>query len=325
MRMISFVLAAAFAAGGFQAHAATLYVGPSSIYKTISAAASAAKSGDTIAIYPGTYAGATISDSNILIRKTYSAAPGSVVISGKTVGDKGLFLVKGSNVTIDGLRFTGARSTSGNGAGIRQEGLNLTVRNSSFYNNEMGILATPYPTKGGSLTIENSSFDYNKAYVSGKLGHSVYGNSLDALTVKGSKFTRNFKGHYVKSRAKVNSITGNVIDDTNGAGSYLIDIAEGGAATIANNTLVKGANASNCCIAIAYGFEMYKGSGYQNAPGPVSIRDNKFTNKRSSGVTFVSNKSTPSNPVNLYGNTLSAVSGGIKPLAGSGSVDVLVM
>ena len=325
MRLNRIVVAAALAVGAVQAHAATLEVGSGKRYTSLSAAASAAASGDTVIVYPGTYSGATWYDSNLTIRRATGTSAGSVVVTGKAVGDKGLFLVKGSNVTIDGLRFVGARSTAGNGAGIRQEGLNLTVRNSSFYNNEMGILATPYPTKGGSLTIANSSFDYHKSRVSGHIGHSVYGNSLDRMTVTGSKFTRNFVGHYVKSRAGTTVVTGNTIDDTNGSASFLIDLPEGGGATVANNILVKGASASNCCITIAYGFEMYKGRSYQNSPGTVSIRDNRFTNKRASTVTFATNKSTPVNQLVLYGNKLTALAGSIKTLSGAGSVNLLVL
>lgn len=325
MRLSSVVIAAALAAGAIPAHAATLEVGAGKKYTTLSAAAAAAVTGDTVIIYPGTYSGASWVDSNLIIKRATGTTAGSVVVTGNTVGDKGLFLVRGSNITVDGLRFVGARSSSGNGAGIRQEGLNLTVKNSSFYNNEMGILATPYPTKGGSLTIADSSFDYHKSYASGHIGHSVYGNSLDKLTVTGSKFTRNFVGHYVKSRAGTTVVTGNTIDDTNGAASFLIDLPEGGGATVTNNILVKGANPSNCCIVIAYGFEMSKGGSYANAPGMVSIRDNQFTNKRASGVTFVTNKSTPVNQVVLYGNKLTALAGSIKPLSGAGSVNLLVL
>jgi hypothetical protein len=325
MRKLKIAFAAALAVCAVQAHAATLEVGAGKRYTTLSSAAAAANSYDTIVVYPGTYAGATWSDSNLTIKRAAGTAAGSVVIKGRTQGDKGLFLIRGANITVDGLRFVGARSTSGNGAGIRQEGLNLTVRNSSFYDNEMAILATPYPTKGGSLTVTASTFDYNKSYVSGRLGHSIYGNSLDKLTVTNSKFTRNFGGHYIKSRALATVVTGNNIDDTDGGAAYLIDLPEGGAATIANNILVKGANPSNCCTAIAYGFEMAQGTGYQNVPGTVSIKDNKFTNKRASSVAFVGNKSTPSNPVYLWNNTLTAVSGSVKPLSGAGSVDILVM
>lgn len=325
MRLSSILFAAALAAGAMQAHAATLEVGAGKRFTTLSAAASAAASGDTVIVYPGTYSGATWSDSNLTIRRATGTAAGSVVVTGNTVGDKGLFLIRGSNITIDGLRFVGARSSAGNGAGIRQEGLNLTVRNSSFYNNEMGILVTPYPTKGGSLTVANSSFDYHKSAVSGRLGHSIYGNSLDRLTVTGSRLTRNFQGHYVKSRATTTVVTGNTIDDSSGSAAYLIDLPEGGGATITNNVLVKGANASNCCTAIAYGFEMYQGGSYANTAGSVSIRDNSFTNKRASAVSFASNKSSPVNQLVLYGNKLTALAGSVKPLSGAGSVDLLVL
>jgi hypothetical protein len=315
------VALAALAAGAGSAHAATLSVGSGKPYTTLAKAAAAAKSGDTIVIYPGTYAGAAWTANNLTIMRAPGTAAKSVVIAGKSVSDKGLFVVRGSGITIDGLHFKGARSTSGNGAGIRQDGPNLTVRNSAFTDNEMGILSTPWvPAKGGSLSVVGSSFDYTRARKSGRIGHAIYGNDLDTLSVTGSTFTRTFTGHYIKSRAKASTITGNTIDDSAGTGSYLIDIAEGGRATVTGNTLIKGANASNCCIAVAYGFEMYKGGSFVNPAGPMLIADNRFTSKRSSTVNFVANKSKPANPVTLRGNSLTAAAGRIVPLFGPGSI-----
>ncbi|MCA3256159.1 MAG: right-handed parallel beta-helix repeat-containing protein [Alphaproteobacteria bacterium] len=312
---------AAVAAGVGSAHAATLTVGTGRTYSTLAAAAAAARAGDTVIVYPGTYAGATWAASGVTIMRAAGTAAGSVVVTGKAVSDKGLFVVRGSNVTIDGLSFRGARSSSGNGAGIRQDGQNLTVRNSRFYDNEMGILSTPWvPAKGGSLTVSNSQFDYTKARLSGRIGHAIYGNDLDMLTVTGSRFTRGFTGHYIKSRAKASTLTGNTIDDTYGTASYLIDIAEGGKATISGNTLIKGAKASNCCIAIAYGFEMAKGGSFVNPAGAVLIADNRFTSERASTVYFTANKSSPVNKVTLSGNSLTASAGKVVPLYGAGSV-----
>lgn len=316
-----FIALAALAAGAGSAHAATLSVGSGKPYTTLAKAAAAAKSGDTIVIYPGTYAGAAWTANNLTIMRAPGTAAKSVVVTGKAVSDKGLFVVRGSNITVDGIYFRGARSSSGNGAGIRQDGQNLTVRNSAFYDNEMGILSTPWvPAKGGSLTVSNSSFDYTKSRLSGRIGHAIYGNELDTLNVTGSTFRRTFTGHYIKSRAKASTITGNSIDDSSGTGSYLIELAEGGKATVTGNTLVKGAKASNCCIAISYGSEMSKGGSFVNPAGPVLIADNRFTNKRASTVYFVANKSKPVNPITLRGNTLTATAGKIVPIYGTGSL-----
>lgn len=319
MGRITYAIAAGFALCAFQAQAATLEVGAGKRYTTLSAAAAAAQSYDTIIVYPGTYSGAAWTDSNLTIKRAAGTATGSVVVTGATVGDKGLFLVKGANVTIDGLRFTGARSTSRNGAGIRAEGKNLTVRNSEFIANENGMLITPGLNRG-VVTISNSLFK-NNGYGDGQ-SHGLYASSgLDKLVVTGSRFEGTKVGHHLKSRADVNVVRGSSFIDGSlaKAASYQIDLSEGGAATIEGNTLVKGVYSSNGCCSIALGFEQYKGGSYVNPPGLIVIRNNKFTNQRSTTTTFVVNRTVT--PATL---TTNSFTGRVKPLTGPGSVDGLI-
>lgn len=322
MRAQTIVLAAVLAAGSSQAMARTIEVGSGKQYSTLGAAAYAARDGDTVHVFPGTYTSGAVWYANDL---TITIAPGytprTARVSRGIVYGKGLFVVKGQNTTIDGLHFEYAAASSGDGAGIRLDGGNLTVKNSSFYGNEMGILATPWEGQQGALTVVNSRFDRTYSRRSGSLGHAIYANDVTELNVVDSQFTRTTSGHYIKSRAPENTITGNNIDDTYGSGSYLIEIAEGGGATITDNRLVKGANASNCCIAIQYGSEMRKGGSYVNPPGEVLIADNEFINRRNSTVYLVSNRSVPVNPVELEDNELTALSGRIRPLYGPGSVN----
>jgi hypothetical protein len=315
--MMRTVLAASLAAGSSGACAATLSVGAGKTYATLAAAAAKANPGDTIVVSPGVYtSGAIWSDSGLTIRAATGAAPGSVIVRGGTVGGKALFVTKGDNITVQGIRFEGARVADGNGAGIRSEGRNLTVINAEFVGNEMGILATG-TTNGNTLTVRGSRFDNTKSKRTGSIGHALYvGNTIDGLVVESSTFTRSFVGHYIKSRARTATITDNRIDDTNGTASYLIDLSEGGGATIASNVLVKGAKASNCCTAIAYGFEMKKGATFQNPAAPVRVTGNSFTNLRASNVTFFANRSTPANPVSLSGNTMTARAGSIRLYSG---------
>lgn len=316
MKKQSLVMTLLMVVGSTSVQAATIEVGAGKKYASLAAAAADTRDGDTVVVYPGTYrSGAVWEASDITIRQPTGTAPGKAIVSGGTVRGKGLFVVTGRNVTIDGLRFQNAVVPDGNGAGIRAEGKNLTVRNSIFYNNEMGILATVQPQVGGTLTVENSRFDHQYARASGHIGHGLYvGNSnLEALIVKNSTFTRGNIGHYIKSRAPSTTVVGSTIDDTDGSGSFLIDVPEGGAVNITNNTLIKGANASNCCVAIALGFEMSQ--GYTNPPGSISITGNTFINKRAKPVTFVSNRT--GQPAVLFDNVFTG--GPVMPLAGAGS------
>ena len=136
-------------------------------------------------------------------------------------------------------------------------------------------------------------------------------------------FAQNTKvGHHIKSRADATVVRGSTILDgtiTNAA-SYQIELPEGGSATIENNTLVKGQYSSNSCCSIALGFEQYKGGTYVNPVGPVVIRNNKFTNQRTTKTNFVSNRMT--SPASLSANTLTGL---VTALTGNGTVNGIVM
>lgn len=63
-----------------------------------------------------------------------------VVIGDRTCLGKGVFVVAANDVTVRGVTLRGARSGDGNGAGIRGEGVNLTVERVRFLHNENGML-----------------------------------------------------------------------------------------------------------------------------------------------------------------------------------------
>ena len=310
---------AAMAAGGSIAQAATLEVGVGKKYSSIGAAAAAANPYDTIIVYPGTYKGAVLNDANLTVRTPAGSPRGSAIVTGATVLDKGLFVTKGANIVIDGFRFTGAKSTSRNGAGIRVESKNLTVRNSEFISNENGMLVTPGSTLKGTVTITGSLFKGN-GYGDGQ-SHGVYSNALDRLVIENSRFENTKVGHHIKSRADSTTVRGStIIDGTiSNAASYQIEVPEGGTVTIENNTLVKGKYSSNGCCSIALGFEQYKGSSYVNPVGPIVVRNNKFTNQRTSKTIFVSNRTTA--PASLSANTLTGL---VTSLSGNGSVNGVI-
>lgn len=317
MRYAKYLLACWLSA---PAAAAIIEVGGQSPYQTLPQAAAVAKNGDTVWIHAGFYTqGAQWNASNLTIENAPDSPPGSVIVSGGTVAGKGLFVTRGDNILIQGIRFENAKVPSGNGAGIRAEGYNLTVRNSQFVGNENGILVTSR-TPGGTLIVDNSFFDATRSQLAGALGHSLYANYVDNVIVRNSVFQRDYTGHYIKSRALSTIISNTRIDDTNGTASYLIDIAQGGSARIVENILIKGAAASNCCTAIAYGFETYKGGAFVNPPGRLLAAHNDFTNLRNSTVGFVVNKTTPAQMAIVKDNIFHVVRGRVTPLIGPGVV-----
>ena len=324
MRRANLLAFSTFALAAAHASAATLEVGFGQAFTTLPAAAVAARDGDTVNIHPGIYAQGAIWYANRLtLQASAGAKLGAVVIKG-TVANKGVFEIKGDDATVIGLDFQYARSTDGNGAGIRSEGHNITVSNCEFFANEMGMLITAnVGHQGGFVTVDGSVFDLSGTTVAGHIGHAFYANYVGSVRVTNSTFTRGSIGHYIKSRALTTYVHNNVVDDTNGSASYLINVPQGGAADIQNNVLIKGARAANCCIAISYGEEMHKGGVYVNAPGVVLIANNQFTNHVPTRVTFVQDSSIPANPVTLVTNRLTASSGTIAPLVRAGKVQQL--
>src|SRR5204863_2026159 len=80
-----------------------------------------------------------------------------VVISDKTCVGKGLFVILGNDVTVRNLTLARARAPDKNGAGIRQEGRNLTVERVKFLENENGILGDSSPNS--IVLIRDSDFE----------------------------------------------------------------------------------------------------------------------------------------------------------------------
>src|SRR5712671_3369426 len=125
-----------------------LQVGPGKPFATIAAAAAAAGSGAVVEIDAGTYN----DDITVWARNDVAVrgVGGLAHINGSGVipfvsGDpkrngKGLWVIRGSNIRVENIEFSGARVTNHNGAGIRNEGANLTICNSYFHDNENGFL-----------------------------------------------------------------------------------------------------------------------------------------------------------------------------------------
>src|SRR5262244_2595146 len=72
---------------------------------------------------------------------------------------KAILIISGNNITVQNLEFSGAKVADENGAGIRYEGGNLTIRHSDFHDNEDGILGQGGPSN--TLLIERSTFIHN--------------------------------------------------------------------------------------------------------------------------------------------------------------------
>ncbi|HJT42024.1 MAG TPA: right-handed parallel beta-helix repeat-containing protein [Rhizomicrobium sp.] len=270
-----------------------LTVGPGKTYALPSEAIRAANPGDTVRIFPGTYADCARLNWDRLV---VEGVGGEVVITGKVCDDKAFFIVRASSITVRGITFLSARSSSYNGAGIHVEGADLTVENSRFLDNEDGILAAD--NLSSTILIRNSTFKGNGS-CTGPCAHGIYVGHIARLRVENSEFSEQHIGHHIKSRAEVTEVLNNSVQDgAGGSSSYLVDLPNGGSAVIAGNIFEKGPHSQNKQVAISVGAERSK---IQNPAGLIRVEDNIFSNNTGGATVFVKNYSGRST-VSLTGN-----------------------
>jgi chitodextrinase len=268
----------------------TLQVGPTRLYKTIGAALAAAVNGNTIEIDAGTYPEAVIVGQNNLTLKGIGGyahlmwGTGNYLTNTTNISNgKGLMVIAGAGDTIDGLEFSGAKVVDQNGAGIRYQGGDLTIRNSYFHDNEDGILGQGGGTN--TLLIENSIFQKN-GYCPVDCAHNVYIGFMGHLIFRFNKSIDSHEGHTLKSRAAVNEILYNYLSTRNSDGSYEADFPSGGTVYFIGNVIEQGVDTGNHSI-LAYGEE-----GITNPTKVLDVVNNTFYNFVGSGI-FLNTNGSP--------------------------------
>ena len=213
----------------------TISVGPGQTYTKPCQAFAAAPDGALIQIDPsGNYKGdvCAITANNLTIRGLDGRA--KIDAAGQNSLGKGIWVIQGSNTTVENIEFTGASVPDHNGAAIRQEGPGLTVRNCYFHNNEEGILAAD--NAASKILIEYSEFGYN-GYGDGQT-HNIYINTVAKFTLQYSYSHHAVVGHLVKSRAVENDILYNRLSsEATGTTSYEFDLPNGGKSFIIGNVI----------------------------------------------------------------------------------------
>jgi hypothetical protein len=262
-----------------------LQVGPTRTYKVPSEAASVAKDGDIIEIDAGDYLGdtATWKQNNLTLRGVGEKA--HLIANGQSAGGKAIWVIQGNNTTLENIEFSGATVPDQNGAGIRQEGNNLTVRFCYFHDNEEGILAGDNPSS--EILIEYSEFGYN-GFGDG-YSHNLYINHIAKFTMQYCYSHHAKVGHLVKSRALENHILYNrILDEADGTSSYSIDLPNGGLAYVISNLVQQGPATQNPVIVT------YAEEGATNPKQELYLVNNTIVNDHSSGSdTFLRLQGTP--------------------------------
>lgn len=252
---------------------ATWQVGPTRTYTMPSQVANLVSNGDVVEIDAGVYesdvAGWTAH--NITLRGVGGMA--HLKSNGNAFGQKAIWVIAGNNYLIEHIEFSLCAVPDKNGAGIRLEGQNLTLRYCHFHHNENGILTSSTSTQ--NVTIEFCEFGFN-GHGDG-YSHNLYINHIDTLFFRYNYSHHTNVGHEIKSRAKVNYIMYNRIsNEATGNASRCIDLSNGGTAVIIGNLIHQGVMATNNNM-LSYGLE-----GLTNpAPHQLYVINNTFYNQRS--------------------------------------------
>ncbi|MDT0185193.1 right-handed parallel beta-helix repeat-containing protein [Microbacterium sp. ARD31] len=256
--------------------ARTWHVGPTRSLTTPSAAAAVARDGDTVLIDAGTYAGdvATWTQDDLTLRGVGGRA--HLRADGRDAQGKAIWVIAGDRTRVDRIELSGATVPDRNGAGIRQEGTDLTVTRSWFHDNENGILTGADPDS--DIVVRRSRF-FRNGFGDG-YSHNLYVGAVRSLTVTGSWLSDADTGHELKSRAARNTIVANRISDGDATASYSIDLPNGGSSLVAGNVVVQGPRSENPAL-VSYGAE-----GLTNPSRRLWVVNNTFVNRRTSG-TFV--------------------------------------
>lgn len=274
------------------ADAATLQVGVGKKYLTPSVAAKYTRDGDIVEIDAGVYPrdAAVWKHNNLTLRGVGGMA--HLQADGASVAGKGIWLIKGNNITIENIEFSGAKVRDRNGSGVRAEGTGLTIRNCYFHDNQNGILTGS--NKNSDIVVENSEFANNGAG-DGKT-HNMYIGSVRSFTLKYSYSHHSRIGHTVKTRAQTNYILYNrIMDEYDGNSSYNIDISNGGIAYVIGNLVQQGQISENSGI-ISYGAE-----GLKYDANEFYLVNNTVVNERPQGGAFVFVK-PGTNPARIVNN-----------------------
>lgn len=249
-------------------------VGPTRTYTKPSQVATLVGNGDTIEIDAGLYLGDVARwVAHNLYFKGVGSSRAHLDANGLNADGKAIWVMKGNNCVVENIEFSGCKVPDQNGAGIRQEGRDLTLRNCYFHHNEMGILTNNDGVS--SYVFEGCEFAFN-GYGDG-YSHNIYVGKVQRLTMRNCYSHDSSVGHLVKSRAQENYLYYNRFTTESGDGSYEVDLPNGGLAVLIGNIIEQGAASQNGGI-VAFGLE-----GISNTQKTIVLSHNTIVNNRFDG------------------------------------------
>ena len=177
--------------------ASSFRVGPGLRYETPCQAVEAAVPGDTIEIEAsGHYSGDVCkwSKNGLTLRGVRGRA--RIEAAGRSAQSKAIWVIAGDDRLIENIELFGSKVPDHNGAGIRHEDRNLTIRNCCFHNNEEGLLTAN--RADSEVLVEFSEFADNGS--GNGQTHNLYIGRIAKFTLRFSYSHHARTGHLVKSR-----------------------------------------------------------------------------------------------------------------------------
>jgi len=255
-------------------------------YGTVESALAAATDGVVVRILAGVYR-----DGGVLRANGVRIEAEGVYLFDRAWQGKANLVIQGDDTVILGLRCSHIRVADANGACIRAEGRNLTLRGVHFHDSQTGLLSG---RTAGRIVIEDSTFERlgNRGEEIGN-AHGIYIGSIDEFILRRSRvLASEGGGHEVKSRAARTVIEDNVIASLSGVDSRQIDLPNGGDIVIRRNVLQKGPHSSNHQV-IGIGMERGRGHGTDHAFNEAIVEDNTVLFDRRGRNVFVSVRDVP--------------------------------
>ena len=237
--------------------------------------------------------------------------------TGDIANGKGIFVFETpgicDNPYLENIVFDGAQvsdANGGNGAGIRFQANNITIKNCLFVNCQNGILEGNGSVTTSNVTILDSEFENNGYQLPNDPTHSGYEHhiyisaSADTLLVRNSYFHHpRGQANSIKTRAQRSYILYNLIDEgATGYGSWELNIAQGGMNVIIGNVFIQGPAGANHGII-----------GYDAATNPLEdfyFVNNTVINQYAGNIKYFN--TVPSSGINtfkIYNNIFASVPG----------------
>jgi hypothetical protein len=256
-------------------------------------AKSAIKDGSQIYLKAGIYTeGLYIKANNISI-----IGENNVIFDDAAVDGKAALVIAGDNVLVESIECRNIYVKDLNGACIRFEGKNLTVRDLYAHDSQSGIM-TSY-NYDGFLHVEFSKFENLGGKASGRgYAHAIYANVGEFVFSYSQVLATGKEGSGLKSRSRKTLVKNSILASLDAKDSRLIDVANYGELIIKDSVLQQGDNSSNSQL-IAYGLENKKKEFLVNK---IKITNNLFLLDREKANVIITYKQA--NTVEIVDNTI---------------------